>query len=210
MAKRLKSMGNTNYRNGFSVTFHPQMLERPLMWKKSHLIFVNSMSDLFHEDISLEIIKDIVDVMKTANWHQFQILTKRSTRLIEISKFINWPENVWLGVSVESQKYIHRINDIRKVDVKMRFISFEPLIGEVQNINLDGIGWAIVGGESGPGARPMDKKWVIRIRDLCLLNNVPFFFKQWGGVRKKENGRTLDGIIWNQFPSSKFRYLPGA
>ena len=202
MAKRLKAMGQPNYINGFSLTLHPDMLRRPLEWKKPSLIFVNSMSDLFHQDVPLEFIFKVFDTMKEANWHQFQVLTKRSERLMEISPKISWPDNVWMGVSIENQEYIHRIDHLRKTEAKIKFLSMEPLIGPVGELNLNNIDWVIVGGESGPRSRPIEKDWVLEIKKQCINTNVPFFFKQWGGKNKKKTGRLLLGRTWDELPKN--------
>lgn len=202
MAKRLQAMGQPNYLNGFKLTMHEHVLEKPLEWKTPQVIFVNSMSDLFHKDVSLDFIQRVFDTMKRANWHQFQVLTKRSDRLAELSSYLEWTENVWMGVSVESEKYISRIDDLRKTGAKIKFLSVEPLIGPLPKIDLKGINWVIVGGESGPGARPLEREWVVDVRDQCLKAKVPFFFKQWGGVQKKKTGRELDGRTWDQMPAN--------
>ncbi len=201
MAKRLHAMGQPNYANGFKLTMHPQALEKPLDWKTPQVIFVNSMSDLFHKDVPLEFIQSVFDVMKRAHWHQFQVLTKRSERLAEISSKLEWTDNIWMGVSVENADYTFRIDHLRKTGAKIKFLSVEPLLGPIPKMNLKGINWVIVGGESGPGARPLEKDWVIGIRDQCLKSKVPFFFKQWGGVQKKKAGRLLDGKTWDQMPN---------
>ena len=200
MAKRLHAMGQPNYVNGFKLTMHEHALEKPLEWKTPQVIFVNSMSDLFHKDVPLEFIKRVFDVMKRAHWHQFQVLTKRSERLRDLSPYLEWADNIWMGVSVENEKYIYRIDDLRKTGAKIKFLSVEPLIGPLPKINLKGINWVIVGGESGPGARPLEREWVVGVRDQCLKSKVPFFFKQWGGVQKKKAGRLLDGRTWDQMP----------
>lgn len=200
MANRLQAMGTFNYRNGFKLTLQPQMLEAPLKWKQPQLIFVNSMSDLFHEKVPLEYIQSVFDVIRKAHWHQFQILTKRAERLLELDPEIDWPANAWMGVSVESQEYAFRIDYLRKTHAKIKFLSLEPLLGPLTDLNLKGINWTIVGGESGPGARPMKEEWVIEIKDQCLNAGVPFFFKQWGGVFKKRSGRTLNGRTWDELP----------
>ena len=200
MAMRLRAMRQPNYNNGFELTIHKHMLERPLQWKKPMFIFVNSMSDLFHEDVPETFIQQVFETMRRASWHYFQILTKRSERLLELNSNISWPNNVWMGVSVENQKYSYRIDHLRTTNAHVKFLSLEPLIGRLSNLDLENINWVIVGGESGPGARPMDKEWVIEIRDQCLSTHVPFFFKQWGGTRKKKAGRTLEGRIWDQMP----------
>ena len=167
------------------------------------MIFVNSMSDLFHEEIPLEFIKRVFETMEKAYWHKFQILTKRSSRMFELNRKINWPSNVWIGVSVENEEYIYRIDQLKQVDANIKFISFEPLLSSINSICLNGIDWVIVGGESGPNARPIKEKWVCDIRDQCLSNCVPFFFKQWGGINKKQNGRSLQGKIWDEIPDTK-------
>jgi protein gp37 len=177
------------------------MLPLPLTWKKSRMIFVNSMSDLFHKEVPIEFIEKTFAVMEKASWHTFQVLTKRSDRLREIDLTIGIPDNVWLGVSVECARYLPRIDDLRATHAPVKFLSLEPLIGPLHLLSLEGIHWVIVGGESGPGARPMKEAWVRDIRDTCLASEVPFFFKQWGGVRKKSAGRVLEGRTWNQMPS---------
>ncbi len=202
MAKRLCAMGQTNYANGFELTLHPHVLEHPLKWKKPRVIFVNSMSDLFHEDVPLEFIRRIIDVMTRASWHTFQVLTKRSERLAELAPLLNWPENVWMGVTVENDDCAYRIDDLRYVPSAVRFLSMEPLLSPVEYMNLDNIDWVIVGGESGPGSRPMEKLWVRSIRKQCRQMNVPFFFKQWGGLNKKKNGRLLDGRVYDEMPKA--------
>lgn len=200
MAIRLKAMGQPNYVNGFKITMHEQMLELPLTWKKPQIIFVNSMSDLFHEDISMEFILKVFDTMQKAHWHTFQILTKRAERLEELSSLLPWANNIWMGVTVESSQYLSRIDNLRNTGAKTRFISFEPLISSITDLNLTGIDWAIVGGESGPGARPLKEEWVLEIREKCFEHDVPFFFKQWGGTNKKKNGRLLEGRTWDGKP----------
>lgn len=200
MARRLRAMGQPNYRNGFRVTLHPHMLELPLRWRQSRTVFVNSMSDLFHENVPLEFIQRVFDIMRQAPQHRFQVLTKRSDRLAELATELPWAENIWMGVTVESSDYLGRIDDLRDTDAAIKFISFEPLLGPIPEFNIEGIDWVIVGGESGPGARPMDREWVVDMRDQCLATNVPFFFKQWGGVNKKKNGRSLDNQTWDEIP----------
>lgn len=200
MAERLHAMGQPNYRNGFELTLQPQMLELPLRWKKPQTIFVNSMSDLFHRDVPLAYIRRVFDVMGRAHWHRFQVLTKRSERLAELSPKLDWASNIWMGVSVENEKYRGRIDDLRSSGAGIKFLSLEPLLGPLPGLNLGGIDWVIVGGESGPGARPLDAAWVVDLRDQCLRANVPFFFKQWGGVNKKKTGRLLEGRTWDQLP----------
>ncbi|MFP3898581.1 MAG: DUF5131 family protein [Dehalococcoidia bacterium] len=201
MALRLQAMKHPNYIYGFNLTTHSELLDLPLKWKKPQTIFVNSMGDLFHEDVPLSFIRDVFDVMRRAAWHDFQILTKRSQRLAELSVELSWPENVWMGVSVENPQYALRIQHLRSTGAPLKFLSLEPLLGPLPNLDLSGIDWVIVGGESGPMARPMDRSWVIDIRDQCQQAVVPFFFKQWGGVRKKEAGRLLDGRTWDEVPS---------
>lgn len=195
-------MGNPNYSNGFQLTLHEHALNLPLTWKTSQFIFVNSMSDLFHEDVPLEFILRVFDVMRQASWHSFQVLTKRSQRLAELSQEIQWPNNVWMGVSVENANYTFRIDHLRQTQAKIKFLSLEPLLGPLHRLDLTGINWVIVGGESGPSARPMDEEWVIEIKDQCLAHNVPFFFKQWGGKNKKKAGRMFQGRTWNDIPSN--------
>jgi protein gp37 len=199
MANRLKAIGHPNYANGFNVTLHEQVLELPLNWKKPQIIFVNSMSDLFHEEVPLDFIKKVFNVMNRANWHIFQILTKRSERLQELSHLLSWNLNIWMGVSIETQEYSYRTKNLLKTNTYLKFISCEPLLGPL-SLNLKGIEWVIAGGESGPKARPIDPSWVISLRDQCKKANVPFFFKQWGGFNKKKNGRLIDGKIWDEIP----------
>lgn len=201
LAHRLQLMGQPNYKNGFRLTLQPQMLELPLRWKSPKRIFVNSMSDLFHRDVPTEYIKQVFDVMGRADWHQYQVLTKRSERVFELSEELNWAPQIWMGVSVENEKYTCRIDDLRKTGAHVKFLSLEPLLGPLGKLNLRKIDWAIVGGESGPGARPMDASWVIDIRNQCRKEGVAFFFKQWGGVHKSKTGRTLEGRTWNEMPS---------
>lgn len=200
LAKRLKAMGQANYRNAFRLTLQPQMLEMPFHWKSPKRIFVNSMSDLFHEDVPVNYIKKVFEIMGRAHWHQYQILTKRSERVLRLSNELNWAPQIWMGVSVESAKYLYRIDDLRKTAAHVKFLSLEPLLGPLGKLSLRGIDWAIVGGESGPGARPLESTWVTEIRDQCLRADVPFFFKQWGGVQKNKTGRTLEGRTWDQMP----------
>lgn len=201
MAHRLQSMSQPNYANGFKVTLHEHMLERPLGWKQPLLIFVNSMSDLFHDDVPLDFIQRVFEVMGRADWHRFQILTKRSERLLAVQNQLAWPDNVWMGVSVENEAYQFRIDNLRHTGARVKFLSLEPLLGPLPSLDLTGIDWVIVGGESGPGARPMAAEWVLDIRQQCLRAGVPFFFKQWGGKNKKKNGRLLEGRTWEQMPA---------
>lgn len=202
MALRLRAMGQPNYRNGFKLTLQPHSLALPLRWKKPSTIFVNSMSDLFHEDVPESFILDAFGIMVRAHWHRFQILTKRSARLEEIHSRLPWPPNIWMGVSVESDDFTSRIHHLRASQAALKFLSLEPLLGPLSRLNLTGIDWVIVGGESGPGARPMPEAWVVDIRDQCQRAGVPFFFKQWGGVNKKRAGRLLDGRTWDEMPNS--------
>lgn len=203
MAKRLKAMKNPRYKNGFEITMHEDLIEIPLTWKKPRKVFVNSMSDLFHNEIPSNFIYGVYNVMNKTPWHNYQVLTKRSERLLKIAPNIQWSSNIWQGVSIEEAKYKHRIDDLRKTPAVVKFLSVEPLIGPLGNLDLTGIDWVIVGGESGPGARQMEPNWVRDIRDQCKEQKVPFFFKQWGGVRKHLNGRILDGKTWSEFPAIK-------
>ena len=200
MAKRLQGMGQPRYAHGFKLTLHEDVLELPLSWKKPQLIFVNSMSDMFHEDVPAWFIQKTFDVMRRASWHQFQVLTKRSDRLQEMSPSIDWPDNVWMGVSVERHEYVCRIDDLRETGSAVKFVSLEPLLGPLPKLDLRGIEWVIVGGESGPGARPMEEHWVLEIMAHCRKARVPFFFKQWGGFNKKKAGRLLQGRTWDELP----------
>jgi protein gp37 len=202
MARRLQAMGQPNYRNGFRLTLHSHMLDLPLRWRRPRMIFVNSMSDLFHKDVPLDFIEQVFDVMQRAPQHRFQVLTKRSERLEQLSPKLPWPDNVWMGVTVESHDYQFRIGHLKETNAAVKFLSLEPLLSPIPDVDLAGIDWVIAGGESGPGARPMQREWVIDIRDQCVTGKVPFFFKQWGGVNKKANGRSLEGEQWNQTPSS--------
>jgi protein gp37 len=200
MAERLQAIGQENYRNGFRLTLQPRMLELPLRWKKPQTIFVNSMSDLFHKDIPLDYIQRVFDVMRRAHWHRFQVLTKRSERLVRINAALEWAPNIWMGVSVESDQYRSRIDELRATRALLKFLSLEPLLGPLHGLDLRSIDWVIVGGESGPQARPMDPAWASDLRDQCRRAEVPFFFKQWGGRNKKKAGRMLEGRTWNQMP----------
>ncbi len=200
MAFRLQAMGQANYVDGFKLTCHPQTLSLPLQWKKPQNIFVNSMSDIFHNDVPVSFIHDMFRVMNDAHWHRFQLLTKRSERLALESSTLNWAQNIWMGVTVESAEYLYRIDHLRASGAKVKFLSLEPLLSPLGNMNLTDIDWVIVGGESGPGARPMNEEWVIEIKKQCENANVPFFFKQWGGVQKKKAGRLLDGRTWDEKP----------
>lgn len=202
MSLRLQAMGQPNYTNGFDLALHEHALGLPLKWKKPQTIFVNSMSDLFQKDVPVEFVLKVFNVMQRASLHRFQVLTKRSERLMELSHLLPWASNIWMGVSVESQDYTYRIDHLRQTGAKIKFLSLEPLLGPLPNLDLEGMDWVIVGGESGPGARPMEKSWVMNILQQCQRANVPFFFKQWGGVNKKKAGRSLDGNIWNEMPTT--------
>ncbi len=203
MAKRLQAMNSANYNNGFKLTCHPHALDIPFSWKKSRMVFVNSMSDLFHKDVPDEFIKKVFGIMNIASQHQYQVLTKRSENLLRMDPVIRWRSHIWMGVSVENADFRYRIDHLRKTKAKVKFISFEPLIADIGDVNLDGIDWVIVGGESGPGARLIEKEWVVNIQQQCSKKNIAFFFKQWGGVNKKKTGRLLDGKVWSQMPKFK-------
>jgi len=200
MARRLQAMGQKNYANGFDLTLQDQAVELPLRWKKPQTIFVNSMSDLFHEDVPVDFIKRVFDCMKRAHWHRFQVLTKRSGRLASVGGELEWAPNIWMGVSIELDKYSSRASDLRRTGARVKFLSLEPLLGPLPSLDLSGIDWVIVGGESGPGARPMDQRWVRDLKDHCAHAKVPFFFKQWGGVVKSRTGRSFDGRTWDEMP----------
>ena len=202
MSERLKAMGQPNYRNGFKLTMHPHMLDVPLRWLKPQRIFVNSMSDLFHKDVSVAFIQQVFDLMRRAHWHQFQVLTKRADRMRELDRLIEWSPNIWMGVSVENDKCLWRVDDLQRTHAQTKFLSLEPLLGSLGNLNLDGIDWVIVGGESGPGARPMLPEWVVEIHRVCRDAHVPFFFKQWGGVNRKRAGRKLEGRTYDEMPAT--------
>lgn len=199
-AKRLQAMGYSSYKEGFRVAAHPELLNTPLEWKKPQTIFVNSMSDLFHEDVPDDFIFEIFKIMKQAHWHRFQILTKRSRRLKKLNSRLLWASNIWMGVSVEDEDNLSRINDLKKTDASLKFISFEPLLSPLPKLDLRGINWIIVGGESGPKARKIDKSWVVDILEQSKKNDIPFFFKQWGGFNKKKAGRVLEGRTWDERP----------
>jgi protein gp37 len=232
MAHRLQAMGQERYRNGFEVALHHDLVDAPLRWRHSRLVFVNSMSDLFHERVPVEFIQQVFHTMALCPQHTFQVLTKRSARMAELSRLTpdcprvhedyrgpapaspdlvggytgmvgGWPGNVWAGVTVERADYTFRIDHLRQVGAAVRFLSLEPLLGPLPGLNLEGIGWVIVGGESGPGARAMAQDWVLDIRDQCMAANVPFFFKQWGGVHRTKRGRLVQGRIWDQVPQER-------
>jgi protein gp37 len=202
LAERLQAMGQPNYKNGFKLTLQPRMLELPLHWRKPQTIFVNSMSDLFHDGVPLPYIQEVFDVMRRAHWHRFQVLTKRAERLAELDRNLIWSPNIWMGVSVESTKYVPRIDYLRATRAAVKFLSLEPLLGALPGLDLRDIDWVIVGGESGPGARPMKETWVLDVREQCRVAGVPFFFKQWGGTNKKKAGRILEGRTWDEMPDS--------
>lgn len=203
LTKRLVAMHNPRYKNGFEVTVHEDLIDLPVKWKTPKTIFVNSMSDIFHEKVSDEIILKIFNTMNNCPQHTFQVLTKRPERLIELNKKIKWTSNIWMGVTIENNKYLHRADILRDTDAKIKFVSAEPLLGEISEINLQGIDWIIVGGESGHHARPMEKEWILQIKDIARKNHTAFFFKQWGGTNKKKAGRILDGKTYDEYPVCK-------
>jgi len=200
MSRRLKAMGVQKYKDNFAVRTHLSALNEPYTWKKSKVVFVNSMSDLFHKDIPLEFIQKVFKVMNENPQHVFQVLTKRAERLLELHSELKWTHNIWMGVSVEDSKNVYRIDFLRKVKSRVKFLSLEPLIGSIPNMDLSGIDWAIVGGESGHNPRPMDADWVLDIQEQCKKADVAFFFKQWGGKNKKKNGRILNGRTYDEMP----------
>ncbi len=206
MAKRLEAMGNKRYLNGFQLTLHEDLVEKPLSWVKPRIVFVNSMSDLFHSDVPLSFIQDVFETMNKCPQHIFQILTKRSKRLVEVSSKLNWSSNIWMGVSVENRDVTFRISDLQKISAQVKFLSCEPLLGSLRDVNLHGIDWVIAGGESGPGARPMESQWVQEVLQICKRQNVPFFFKQWGGVRKDLTGRILNNRLYNELPAVAYQH----
>lgn len=211
MARRLKAMGLDKYRNGFKVTIHPETLEEPYNWKKSRVVFVNSMSDLFHEDVPVEFIQDVFRVMKENPRHVFQVLTKRTELLLEYDRagLLEWAENIWMGTSVEDERVKHRIDTLGKTKAATKFLSCEPLIGPLPDMNLEGMDWVIVGGESGYNPRPMKPEWVIDIKEQCEKADVPFFFKQWGGRNKKKRGRELLEQTWDDMPDMPEAFAVG-
>ena len=200
MSKRLRAMGMKKYRRGFEVTVHESVLRDPLQWKEPSLIFVNSMSDLFHKAVPTKFVQSVFDVMNQASQHTFQVLTKRPGRVNQLDARLDWTPNIWLGTSIESERWLHRLDHLKATGALTKFLSLEPLLGPLPDLNLSGIDWVIVGGESGPGARPMNADWVREIRDDCVRSEVPFFFKQWGGVFKKRTGRILDDRTWDEMP----------
>ena len=202
LSKRLRAIGVDKYRAGFSIAVHESTLKDPLKWRKPRLVFVNSMSDLFHKSVPLAFIKSVFDVMNRASQHTFQVLTKRPSRVAKVDAQLNWTPNIWLGTSIESERWLGRLTWLKQTSARTKFLSLEPLLGPLPDIQFEGIDWVIVGGESGPGARPMEADWVRALRDNCVKHSVPFFFKQWGGVFKKRTGRTLDNRTWDQMPES--------
>jgi protein gp37 len=209
LASRLHAMGNVRYRDAFRLTLHRDLLSLPLRWRTPRKVFVNSMSDLFHEEIPEQFIVDVFLTMERAHWHHFQILTKRADRLAELAARLPWPSNVWQGVSIETADYRWRIDCLNRVPARVRFLSIEPLLGPIPQLPLMGIDWVIVGGESGPENRPVQADWVRQIRDQCHTSNVPFFFKQWGGRTAKAGGRVLDGQVWSEMPKACRGEEPG-
>jgi len=203
MARRLKAMGLDKYKSGFKLAIHEDALEIPYTWKSSKIVFVNSMSDLFHEDIPLYFIKKVFKVMNDNPQHTFQVLTKRSDILLKYHKELTWTPNIWMGVSIEDEKVVHRVDDLRKASALVKFLSCEPLIGPLPNLNLKDIDWVIVGGESGRKPRPMKPEWVLEIKAQCRVFKVAFFFKQWGGTNKKKTGRLLKGRTYSEMPKKK-------
>ncbi len=199
-AERWRGIPGHPYEQGFDLKLWPERLDQPLRWKRPRTIFVNSMSDLFHEDIPDEFVEDVFRVMGEADWHVFQILTKRHERLHELGRNLDWPPNVWMGVSIENRRFVHRAAYLRDVPAAIRFISAEPLLGSLDGLDLSRIDWLIAGGESGPGYRPVREEWLCELRDRCLAADTAFFFKQWGGTRSKTGGRLLDGRTWDQMP----------
>ncbi|MGX7823547.1 DUF5131 family protein [Actinokineospora sp. 24-640] len=209
LAKRLKAMGTEKYQTdgdprtsgpGFGVALHPDTLDQPYHWRSPRVVFVNSMSDLFHAKVPLTFVRQVFQVMANTPQHTYQVLTKRSARLRKLAGKLDWPPNVWMGVSVEDSTKVSRVDDLREVPAAVRFLSCEPLLGPLPNLNLNGIAWVITGGESGPNARPVDSAWVREIRDACLNSEVAFFHKQWGGRTPKAGGRELDGRVWDEMP----------
>jgi protein gp37 len=215
MARRLKAMGMPQYQNdgnprtsgpGFGVTMHPETLNLPRTWTGHRMVFVNSMSDLFHAKVTADFIRQIVEVIRDTPQHTYQVLTKRAARARKLAPTIDWPDNLWMGVSVENMAVAHRVDDLRQIPAAVRFLSCEPLLGDLSDLNIQGISWVIAGGESGMNARPMDVSWARSIRDNCLEHKVPFFFKQWGGRSPKTEGRVLDGRTWDDYPEEVVRY----
>jgi protein gp37 len=205
-AERWRGVPGHPYEQGFDLRLWPERVELPLQWRKPKTIFVNSMSDLFHEDIPLSFVEEIFETMSAAHWHTFQILTKRHERLVELAGHFDWPPNVWMGTTIENRRFVHRAEALREVPAAVRFISAEPLLGPLEGLDLTGIDWLIAGGESGPRHRRIDVAWVRALRTQCEAAGVAFFFKQWGGSRPKSNGRELDGRVWDDYPVPKQRH----
>lgn len=201
MSFRLQAMGMEKYKDGFEIRMHPSVLKEPFTWKNPRTVFVNSMSDLFHEELPLKYIQEVFKVMNENPIHTFQVLTKRADILEEYSNYLNWTKNIWMGVTVENKENKQRIDSLRNIGANVKFLSLEPLIGSVGKLDLENIDWAIVGGESGPGAREIKKEWIIEIKEQCQFQNTHFFFKQWGGTNKKKTGRVLEGKIWDEMPT---------
>lgn len=206
MSKRLKAMGVEKYKDNFEVRTHEEALKIPYTWKHSKVVFVNSMSDLFHKEIPLEFIQKVFKVMNDNPQHVFQVLTKRAERLLELHTELKWTHNIWMGVSVENAKQKHRIDDLRKINARVKFLSLEPLLAHLGEINLENIDWVIVGGESGHKPRKMDAEWVLDIQEQCKEKSVAFFFKQWGGKNKKANGRILNGRTYDEMPEIELQH----
>lgn len=202
LAWRLKAMGMNKYRNGFRVTLHPAVLRQPFRWRSPRTVFVNSMSDLFHKKVPEDFVRQVFDTMERLPRHTFQVLTKRPELALELAPRLPWPKNIWFGVTVENAECVDRVRILRRIPAKVRFLSCEPLLGPLPRLPLKGIHWVIVGGESGPGARPMAPEWVLQIRNRCITAGVPFFFKQWGGVNKKKTGRLVEGRTWDDRPAA--------
>ncbi len=218
LAARLKAMGQAKYQidgdprtsgPGFALTLHPDTLDLPMRWSRPRMIFVNSMSDLFHPEVPLEYIRRVFEVMRGTPQHTYQVLTKRSKRLVTLADQLDWPANLWMGVSIESQAYAFRADHLRKVPAKVRFLSIEPLLGPTE-VDLAGIAWVIAGGESGRDARPVEESWLTALRDACVTSGTPFFFKQWGGRTPKSGGRVLDGRTWDEYPVAGVALAVGA
>lgn len=207
-AERWRGIPGHAYEQGFDLRLWPARVEQPLRWRRPRMIFVNSMSDLFHEEIPFEFLREIFDVMVMAEQHTFQILTKRHERLMELAPLLPWPPNVWMGVTIENRRFVHRADALRSVDSAVRFISAEPLLGPLEGLDLSGIDWVIAGGESGPRFRPVKPNWLRDLRDRCQAEDVAYFFKQWGGIRSKTGGRTLDGRTWDEMPASAVAVMP--
>lgn len=199
-AERFRGVEGHPYEQGFDVKLWPDRLDLPFSWKKPRLIFVNSMSDLYHESVPAEFVRGVFSTMNEADRHVFQILTKRPGRMKELSTEVTWTDNIWAGISIENMDVAHRVDELREVPASVRFLSCEPLLGSLEGLSLEGIDWVIVGGESGPDAREMKKEWVIEIKEKCQRESVPFFFKQWGGTTTKKGGRELEGRLWEEFP----------